>query len=40
MSDRVKAFALTAAAVSSFGFGVSVTLLIVGLIQWVREKKA
>ncbi|MDQ1333756.1 MAG: hypothetical protein QG552_706, partial [Thermodesulfobacteriota bacterium] len=38
--DRVRASALTAAAVSSFGFGVSLALLIVGAIQWGREKKA
>ena len=37
--DRVKASRIAFAAISSFGFGVSLTLLIVGLVQWIKEKK-
>jgi hypothetical protein len=36
--ERVKASLLTTATLSSFCFCVSLTLLILGLIQWEREK--
>jgi hypothetical protein len=37
--DRVKGTLLTGALPSSFGFGVSLALLIVGLVDWVKKKK-
>lgn len=37
--DRVKGTLLTQALAASFGFGVSLTLLIVGLAYWLKEKK-
>jgi len=37
--DRVKGTILTGALASSFGFGVSLTLLIAGWVYWVKEKK-
>lgn len=37
--DRVKGSILTGALFSSFGFGMSLAFLIVGLVQRVRERK-
>jgi hypothetical protein len=37
--DRVKGTILTGALVSSFGFGVSLAFLVVGVIQWIRERR-
>jgi len=38
--DRFKETLLTGAVATSFGFGVSLTFLVVGAIQWVRESLA
>lgn len=37
--DRVKGGILTGALASSFGFGLSLAFLIVGLVQWVKDRR-